>query len=81
MVTKIVKFGAKWCNPCRALDKTLEKVKGVEIVKYDLDNMPELAEKENIKNIPTIVFYNNDKEIKRITGAISLAEINKIINE
>lgn len=81
MVTKIVKFGAKWCGPCRILDKTLEKVKGVEIVKYDLDNMPELAEKENIKNIPTIVFYNNDKEIKRITGAISLAEINKIINE
>lgn len=78
MVTKIVKFGAKWCNPCRALDKTLEKLKDIEVIKYDVDKDSELAEEENIRNIPTMIFYDGEQEIKRTFGAISLEEINEI---
>ena len=33
MITRIEKFGATWCGPCKILDKTLEKVTGVHIDK------------------------------------------------
>ena len=82
MVTKIEKYGASWCGPCRVLDKTLEQIASdvVEIVKYDVDEDEERAAEKGIRNIPVLIFYAGDKEIKRITGAVPLGEILKVIN-
>ena len=43
MVTRIEKFGASWCGPCKVLDRTLEQISGIEIVKHDVDEEEELA--------------------------------------
>ena len=37
MITRIEKFGAAWCGPCKMLDKTLEQLTEVDVVKYDKD--------------------------------------------
>ena len=82
MITKIEKYGASWCSPCRVLDKTLEQLAddAIEIVKYDVDEEEELAEEKGIRNIPVLIFYDGDKEVKRTIGALSLGDILKIIN-
>ena len=77
MVTRIEKFGASWCGPCKVLDRTLEQISG--IVKHDVDE--ELANSKGIRNVPVLIYYNDrDEEVKRTVGAISLGTIISIIN-
>lgn len=44
MVTRIEKFGASWCGPCKVLDRTLEQISGIEIVKHDVDDLDTLRD-------------------------------------
>lgn len=81
MIVKIEKFGSAFCGPCKVLDKTLEQVSGVEIVKHDVDEEPELTEEKKIRNIPVLIFYNeNNEEVDRIVGAVPLGTILQKIN-
>jgi len=82
MITQIEKFGAAWCGPCKVLDKTLEKVTGVEINKYDVDQFEDLAAERGVRNIPVMIFRDeNDQEVERIIGAVSLDKINEVLEK
>lgn len=81
MITRIEKFGASWCGPCKVLDRTLEQLTGIEIIKHDVDKEEELANARGIRNVPVLIYYNEqDEEVKRTVGAISLGTIISIIN-
>ena len=81
MIVRTEKFGSAFCGPCKVLDKTLEQVSGVEIVKYDVDEYEDLAEKRNIRNVPVLIFYDeNNKEVDRLVGAVPLGTILQKIN-
>lgn len=81
MITRIEKFGASWCGPCKVLDRTLEQLTGIEIIKHDVDEEEELANARDIRNVPVLIYYNEqDEEVKRTVGAISLGTIISIIN-
>lgn len=81
MIVKIEKFGANWCGPCKVLDKTLEQVSGVEIVKHDVDEELDLALERKVRNVPVLIFYDeNNKEVDRLIGAVPLGTILKKIN-
>ena len=81
MVTRIEKFGASWCGPCKVLDRTLEQLTGIEIIKHDVAEEEELANARGIRNVPVLIYYNEqDEEVKRTVGAISLGTIISIIN-
>lgn len=81
MITRIEKFGAAWCGPCKMLDKTLEQLTEVDVVKYDVDEYEDLTAEKGIRNIPVLIFYDGDKEVDRLIGAVSLNKINEIINK
>lgn len=81
MITHIEKFGASWCGPCKVLDKTLEKVTGVDIQKYDVDQFEDLAEERGVRNIPALIFWNGNQEVDRLIGAVSLDKINEVIEK
>lgn len=82
MITHIEKFGASWCGPCKVLDKTLEKVTGVDINKYDVDQFEDLAAERGVRNIPVMIFRDeNDQEVERIIGAVSLDKINEVLEK
>ena len=73
MITQIEKFGAAWCGPCKVLDKTLEKVTGVEINKYDVDQFEDLAAERGVRNIPVMIFRDeNDQEVERIIAGSNM---------
>ena len=79
---KIVKIGAEWCGPCRALDKQLENFNRCEVVRYDVDENETIADEYNIRNIPvTILFDDNDNEIKRWVGLFNVREIEEEIQK
>ena len=86
MIKRIEKFGATWCGPCKALDKTLETLKNsealenIEVIKYDVDEYEELTSSRNIRNVPVLIFYNeNNEEINRTVGALTANKILEII--
>ena len=81
MITRIEKFGASWCGPCKVLDRTLEQISRIEIVKHNVDEEEELANSKGIRTVPVLIYYNDrDEEVKRTIGAVSLETIMQIVN-
>lgn len=81
MITKIEKYGSSWCGPCKVLDRTLTQITEVDVIKYDVDEYEDLAEEKGIRNVPVLIFYDGDKEVDRLIGAVSLNKINEIIDK
>ena len=81
MITHIEKYGAAWCGPCRALDRTLKQITEVDVIKYDVDEYEDLAMQKNIRSVPVLIFYDGDNEVDRLIGAVPLDTINKVIEK
>lgn len=88
MIKKIEKFGAAWCGPCKILDRTLEQMMSsgeldnIEVIKYDVDDYEDLASERHIRNVPVIIYYDeNNKENERSVGALPANAIINIINK
>lgn len=69
----LVDFWAPWCGPCKMMTPVLNDVAETEggkvtIGKVNVDNQQQLAQKFNIRNIPTLVLFNNGKEVNRYMG-------------
>lgn len=69
----LVDFWAPWCGPCRMQTPILEKLASdpevkTKIVKVNTDNNPETAQRFGISSIPTLILFENGKEIDRMVG-------------
>ena len=58
----IVDFWAEWCGPCRAVAPMLEQIAEeradeLSVVKVNIDEEPELAQRYGVMSIPTIVLF------------------------
>lgn len=72
-------FWATWCGPCQMISPIIEQiadeyVEKMPVVKIDIDQNSELAEEYKIMSIPTVILFENGKEVKRLVGAKSSAE-------
>jgi thioredoxin-like negative regulator of GroEL len=72
-------FYATWCNPCKALMKTLETIEfpqGYVLEKINIEENDDLVVKYNIRTVPTLVLVTNSgEEIERKIGNISKEQI------
>jgi len=84
-IPSLIDFWAPWCGPCKAIIphiKIIEKkfAGKIKVAKLNIDESPQVAKKFAIRSIPTLMFFKNGNAIDQIIGAVSQANIEKMIN-
>ena len=69
----VVDFWAPWCGPCRMLAPTIEKLAGefdgrVKIGKMNTDENQDTPGGLRISAIPTVLVFQEGKEVDRLVG-------------
>lgn len=77
--TVVLDFWAPWCVPCKMLSPILDQIakeeSKVKICKINVDEEPELADKNNVMSIPMLQIMHQGDVKKRSVGLISKKEI------
>ena len=82
----LVDFFATWCGPCQVLGPVLKQVKDhlgdqIKIVKIDVDKNQELASRWQVRGVPTMVLFQNGKQLWRQSGVLSKEQILQVFAE
>jgi thioredoxin 1 len=76
----VVDFWATWCPPCRMIAPFLEQIAGeyegkAVVCKVDVDQNHALAQKYNVRSIPTILFFKDGEVKEQVVGALPKDQI------
>jgi thioredoxin 1 len=78
----IVDFWASWCGPCRVqlpiLETFASKNEDIQVVKINVDENSELAQKYGIRSIPTILYFKNGNVQHKTVGVQKEEQLNEI---
>lgn len=80
----LVTFSAVWCGPCRAMEPVLEATPtrfndGVRVAKVDIDQVRDLAERFQIKAVPTLFIYHQGKALAMREGGMNQNNLDRWI--
>ena len=74
-------FSAEWCQPCKALGPTMDRVsEQIQIHKINIDYEADVVQKYGVRNIPTVILVENGQEVRRFTGNRSYNDVISFIN-
>ncbi|MEN9563515.1 MAG: thioredoxin [Chloroflexota bacterium] len=82
----IVDFWAPWCNPCKMIAPTLDKLAKeldgkIVIAKVNTDDHAEWMQKFGIQGIPTLLFVSNGKVVHRQVGALPEKMLRDVVSQ
>jgi thioredoxin 1 len=81
----LVDFWAPWCGPCKMMEPIIEELGSsyrgrVKVGKLNVDENNRTAGDYGIMSIPTLILFQDGKEINRLVGFIPKAKIAKALD-
>lgn len=82
----LVDFWATWCEPCKSLMPTLEKLAdeyagGFLLAKVEVDQNQDIAAKFSIRSVPTVKILVNGEAVDEFAGVLPESQIREFINK
>lgn len=82
----LVDFYADWCGPCKMMAPVVEELAAeykdrAKVVKINVDESPETAEKYNIMSIPTFMVFVNGAPVKQQVGGMPKSALAAMLNQ
>lgn len=86
--TKLIKFEASWCAPCRNMSPVIEDVLkdnlDVDLINVDVDDESgqEAVREFNIRSIPTLILLNEKNQIiNTLIGTASKDKLREFLSK
>jgi thioredoxin 1 len=81
----LVDFHADWCAPCKTMNPIVKNIKKelgdkLKIIKINVHNNQQVANKFQVKGIPTFILFQNSEIKWRQSGVLSETEFLEILN-
>ena len=75
----LVDFWAEWCGPCHAVAPVLDKIVAerpeYKLVKVNIDEEQELAQRYGVMSIPTMILFRDGAPAAAAVGALPKARL------
>ena len=80
----LVDFYADWCGPCKMMAPYVDQLAAARtgkalVAKLNTDLAQATSMKFNIRGIPTTIVFRNGREANRVTGAVKLADLERLL--
>lgn len=84
-VPVLVDFKADWCGPCKMMAPVLKQVKQnfkdqIMIIKIDIDKNPAVAQRFDVKGVPTLILFKQGKPVWRQSGVLQVNDLTTVLN-
>jgi thioredoxin 1 len=82
----LVDLWAEWCPPCRKMGPVIDELAQrfgdqATVGKLNVDQHPEVAERYDVRSIPTFLLFRGGQIVERRVGALPLEELQALLAE
>ena len=82
----LVDLWAEWCPPCRKMGPVIDELAQrfgdqAMVGKLNVDQHPEVAERYDVRSIPTFLLFRGGQVVERRVGALPLEELQALLAE